>query len=918
METPSSVGLSDSGRFGGSLTREDALSPYASTENVSKTGILYKQRDVFKGWRPRTFILQGGMLSYYLSPSDPAPRKSLIVEGCSITTLDVPEHVKKIEGEMVSFYPFVISHPDSTTSYYLASTSKEETDEWIRCLQLAASPVQRLSLRRKTSMDSARIWRRSDSVSSLIGSDVGSPQSNEAARISKAMERKLDHALSALLRNTGSTDEWELAFNRNDVQGYRKPGALMSVRGEGIIAQHPTSILLALLDLENKAQYDPQFDMGRRVKIYNTHTFLDYNRFKAVWPSSPRDMYNIVHWRVLDEGKVVLIAYSDKDPYPEEDGCIRGDLIIAGWVIKPLEDSSSSQVSFLLQMDLKGSLTHRVKNVVAERQPMVIATLRKYLEEKGDSKNYRLGQTYSNTDLEPIVDNLNRHMLARESARMLEGKAAGVGYGTCIREIQSDLDPIIHAKVEDAVNELLEREKVMEGWDLFYDVADDKAYTKEASVSDLSVISVRTAGTILHNPVAVLQAITTPSLINIHNSAIEFTSRDTVCNVHTWIAYMRLKAIYPMPTRDVCQLFHWRVLDDKSIVVVGIDHDSHPEEEGYQRAHLQEGWLLRLTEDGKGTEITCMWSMDNRSLITPGIKKKLSENQAQSLASLRKFLDEYVKTSGDSFEGHEISNIAIQPLMIKWNGWSPSILPDRIKSSKRSKPSSAHGTPRFSELSNAPVDLTMPPLNRGQSAPSPLRSLAVENVILRAKPDAIPKPSPSALSAPKITFTNGRHGNGELEIPEEKQEDANVLLEAPDPSEEMILPFKRLQDPGAFKSGLIVQALVLLSPVFIWFISSPSFRGLFFILGAVVAIRFVVRSPLYRPGSGGVKDTEWGQEHARARVYIKFPVEIKKLSKYLEAKRQEGGTDVTVSHLAMKAVGVALKEVPDVSRACIA
>lgn len=30
----------------------------ASSEPIYKTGILYKQRDVFKGWRPRKFILK--------------------------------------------------------------------------------------------------------------------------------------------------------------------------------------------------------------------------------------------------------------------------------------------------------------------------------------------------------------------------------------------------------------------------------------------------------------------------------------------------------------------------------------------------------------------------------------------------------------------------------------------------------------------------------------------------------------------------------------------------------------------------------------------------------------------------------------------------------------------------------------------
>jgi len=46
---------------------------------------------------------------------------------------------------------------------------------------------------------------------------------------------------------------------------------------------------------------------------------------------------------------------------------------------------------------------------------------------------------------------------------------------------------------------------------------------------------------------------------------------------------------------------------------------------------------------------------------------------------------------------------------------------------------------------------------------------------------------------------------------------------------------------------------------------------------------------------------------------VKFPVEVKKLMRYLEEKRKEVGADLSVTHVVIRAAGIALKEVPEVS-----
>ncbi len=837
---------------------------YSSQDSISKTGVLYKQRDVFKGWRARTFVLKDKLLTYYLHDDDPVPRSTLILEGCRVQPLkDGHTYTVKKEGsgESLPLFPFSITHPDSNQAYHLAATSQEETDEWIRTLKMAAAGPRRVSLRRKPSVDS-RLWQQQQqqrsqhsssenlaasgdggggggggsSSTSRPSSSFGLPlpeaggfvAPGNAALMPPELRSKVSRALQAVLDNTEGGDGvgWELTSTRSDVQVYRRPGLVNSFRGEGRIPAHPVSVLLAVMDLSQRQAYDTHFEFGRRVKMYNGHTSLDYHHYRAVWPTSARDMYNLVHWQVLDNGTIVVVAFSDEDRHPDEAGCVRAECLLAGWVIRPVpplshaerggeiksgeaEVTLESQVSFVLQTDLKGNLPHQVQNKVSESQPLIIAALRKFLAEHQQRSQSRLrgknaaggggggggaggssggGKAptdlyactlplYSNYQVEQAMDNLNRRLLAMDAtatsgggssqarssssasptsmlARTMSGGAgslSGSGSGLpaarkamhqrslTMREIMSNLAPHIDAQVEDAVFAALEKEasfpfvggkrrrggkpveggengnvqgKAADGWELLEEreldgsegtgsssgsgsSLKDRSYLNEKDATDVSVLNVCSEGVIGHPPAAVLKALTTLDLVNIWSSAAEFSTHDVLYNVHTWVTYQRLKAMFPMPTRDVCQLVHWRVVENgKRIVVVAVDDSTHPEEEGYIRAHQTEQWVLDAVQDGRATRVFCMFSLDIKGIMTKAVRKELTDKQASVIPSVRKFLDEYMRAGGagrgggKDLEGVEgvipqlnavdISNEALQPLVLAWNRWSPTMIPDRM------------------------------------------------------------------------------------------------------------------------------------------------------------------------------------------------------------------------------------------------
>ena len=102
--------------------------------NVIKEGTLFKQRDVFLGWRPRHFVLQDTFLHYFLDANDTVPRNTMVLIGCTVSAL--PKTTKVGTQEI---YPFLISHPKSTVSYFVAAESKQIMDEWIEVIRNSAS-----------------------------------------------------------------------------------------------------------------------------------------------------------------------------------------------------------------------------------------------------------------------------------------------------------------------------------------------------------------------------------------------------------------------------------------------------------------------------------------------------------------------------------------------------------------------------------------------------------------------------------------------------------------------------------------------------------------------------------------------------------------------------------------------------------
>lgn len=102
-------------------------------------GVLYKERDHFKGWRPRYFVLDTAFLHYYLQQGDDSPRDSLQL----LKDVEVTNGSERVSSKGVSYHIFYISHPKIRTSYRLSTQSKADCAAWVGALRKVISTVGR-------------------------------------------------------------------------------------------------------------------------------------------------------------------------------------------------------------------------------------------------------------------------------------------------------------------------------------------------------------------------------------------------------------------------------------------------------------------------------------------------------------------------------------------------------------------------------------------------------------------------------------------------------------------------------------------------------------------------------------------------------------------------------------------------------
>lgn len=350
-----------------------------------KEGTLFKQRDYVKAWRPRHFVLENNCLNYYVDAQDSGgtPRGSMDIAGCIIN------HLKVAKVGDTEFYPFTISKEKD--SYVLASDSKVEADDWVDKIRMAATNALFLTGTTENSpsrsMSTAQFTKNpvdeeSDNTGSY-NSDIPVPMSPTETfeGLTPELKNKIEKAVAMLVEAVDvNAPNWESLFEKNGVSAFKRPGEQVCVRGDAILPFGIPAIFKLIVTASRACAINPQIVSSTNVRQISTNTNIQYLQFKQVWPTTARDFCNLTHWRILSDYRVLIFSTShEASEAPEISSFVRGDLIIGGYVLTATP--TGTLIQYVVQSDLKGNIPKSVRTIVSSTQPLIVANIRKVLEE---------------------------------------------------------------------------------------------------------------------------------------------------------------------------------------------------------------------------------------------------------------------------------------------------------------------------------------------------------------------------------------------------------------------------------------------------------------------------------------------------------------------------------------------------------
>lgn len=352
-----------------------------------KCGTLYKQRDLFKGWRPRWFVLNESLLHYCIEENDTTPKKTIDLSGSRVTR-NISLKIPPSDEEMTSF---TISHPTMMKAYVLACPNNE-AEGWIGILQQAGLlPPALTTLALSPHVTPVKEDGSRDTLAQvdLLPNDaIAASGAMEAPVCPEITLRGIPAQFSAKIESAVvrlvaliSAPGWEHMYDENGMKALQKPGGVICVRGEITMPFAMGAVFDVIMDTAKNTEINPQVASAFKTRCFSPNTAVQHLKFKPVWPTAARDMVNLTHWRLLPDNRIVIISFAEKafdDANPLDAGACRAELLIGGYILTPR--SNATDVKYVVQSDLKGAIPAAVAAFVSRSQPRIILNIRTILE----------------------------------------------------------------------------------------------------------------------------------------------------------------------------------------------------------------------------------------------------------------------------------------------------------------------------------------------------------------------------------------------------------------------------------------------------------------------------------------------------------------------------------------------------------
>lgn len=204
---------------------------------------------------------------------------------------------------------------------------------------------------------------------------MDAPYAESAARV-------LESCQNDLLATISQKEGWEEIGITDEVARFQllSPDGKQLIRAIGIINFSCDQIADFIWDHTNKKSWDGMLGENRVVHDFGNKFIVMYERFGAPWPVSHRDFVYAAKLFPREDG-LLIVAKSIDAGVPEVGGVVRGDVFISGFYLKRL-DESSTQVTYLVSVDLKGSLPGFIVGKLGRAQSLNVNKIRHVMEKR--------------------------------------------------------------------------------------------------------------------------------------------------------------------------------------------------------------------------------------------------------------------------------------------------------------------------------------------------------------------------------------------------------------------------------------------------------------------------------------------------------------------------------------------------------
>lgn len=868
------------------MSSDSGATANAQLRMPRKSGHVYKRSGVVRSWKLLFFSLEGSVLYYFKHEGDASPKGVVVLSGCDVrVTRD-----KKL-------YSFRISHPKTSKVYELATTLPSRTEDWIAELRAAAAfvPNSTMLTRSESTASSdgsrdrtlSRATAHSSSSHNLRASVLGlNPVDLDAirARDDSAPLPEQHRARMELLmadfvvQARADAPGWKLQTEKLGVKAYvRTASKLGSFKGVGEIQQHPFVVLQLILEIAQRHVYDPQLLAKQRVHVFDQHSFIDHLVYKAVFPAAPREFVNLTHWRVLEDNSILVVAAAIErdDLVPRrEPKVVRGEVIMAGFLLVPSADYSSVTATYITKADVKSGIPQAMQTKLFLKQAFLIAGLRRALEDDDDSEQRKTMATYPRvtnaTDFgldvtEPDHDD-------DDDVHSVHSDDQDDHAPSIDDEPESEFgSPSVPTEFRDLIEKAIARMDAelddASAWTFHSEKSGVKSFTKV----DGSLTASKGEGYLPFHPRLIWDAaINTAERTRVDP---QLASGKTLkrLDAQTVIEHLEYKAVFVVAGRDFCNLAHWRVLPNGTIVVIAQSIEDLAlcplKEPKVVRGEVHLAcWKIVPNDSYTGAQVSYMAKSDLKGNIPARLAGKVAAEQPFILLRISDMLKKMKDTDAITAQG-KLVNTGSAPSM-KQRSSSRSSTSSRQTSKSVSLSSQRSATSSTASSSGG---------SSGRSEPEPevrVSRAASSSKTKSATAKTVAKAAPSTSHPPRPAPT-----------PESNTPEVLAALGAQCVVAYLALRFVAL--PSVLHYGAVLFVLVWAAVQLHLGPSNMSPR------------RKLMIASFGPPDSGMILGT--------------LEMDVSKANAYIAAKRQATGDHITITHLVLRAIGAALGDAPSVN-----